>query len=78
VGLLSVASGEEGYKRNKRNTAASLERTVSGVGREETKTPKRREEDFVGSAADFVYVVRGKSGQERQDRNAAGGKGRES
>lgn len=28
TGLLSVASGEEGHKRNKRNTVASMERTV--------------------------------------------------
>lgn len=31
AGLLSAASGEEGHKRNKRNTAASMERTVPGV-----------------------------------------------
>lgn len=28
TGLLSAASGEEGHKRNKRNTVASMERTV--------------------------------------------------
>lgn len=62
--LLSAASGEEGHKRNKRNTVASIERTCGVWWGEETKTPKRREEDFVGSAADFVYAVNGKSGEE--------------
>lgn len=52
---------------------ASMERTVVGRGGEETKTPKRREEDFVGSAADFVYAVREKSVRERWDSSGVGG-----